>query len=125
MALSLREAAAQANTTKSTIWRAIKAGRLSAGRLDDGGYSIDPSEVARCFPPKRLPAQESGHSDTAAVTAAELSGARQLIALLEDRVRDLMTDRDQWRDQAGQATRLLTDQRDSGSRRTWWKRLAG
>ena len=50
---SLREAAEQAGTSKSTIWRAIRAGRLSATRTDDGGFAIDPAELFRAFPPPR------------------------------------------------------------------------
>ena len=42
--LSLREAAEQAGTSKSTIWRAVKSGRLSATRTDDSAFAIDPSE---------------------------------------------------------------------------------
>ena len=47
--LSLGQAARAANTSKTTIGRAIKSGRLSATRRDDGGYAIDPSELARVF----------------------------------------------------------------------------
>ena len=39
---SLREAAEQAGTSKSTIWQLIKSGRMSAARTDDGGFAIDP-----------------------------------------------------------------------------------
>jgi len=45
--LSLREAAQQTGSNKSTIWRAIKSGRLSATRLDGGGFAIDPAELFR------------------------------------------------------------------------------
>jgi excisionase family DNA binding protein len=63
--LSLREAAQQTGTSKSTILRAIQSGRLSAGRLDDGGYSIDPSELFRVYEPKpAAPVQEGGADDT-------------------------------------------------------------
>ena len=48
--LSLREAAEQAGTSKSTIWRAIKGGRLSADRTDGGGFAIDAAELFRAFP---------------------------------------------------------------------------
>ena len=50
--LSLREAAQQARTSKSTILRAIQSGRMSASRTDDGGYSIDPAELCRVYPPR-------------------------------------------------------------------------
>ena len=46
MALSLREAAAQANTTKSTIWRAIKAGRLSADFSEAAGIGFPAQFIA-------------------------------------------------------------------------------
>ena len=46
---SLREAAEQAGTSKSTIFRAIKGGRLSAARTDDGGFAIDPAELFRVY----------------------------------------------------------------------------
>src|SRR3954469_13089542 len=49
---SLRQAAQQARTSKSTILRAIQSGRLSAARTDDGGYAIDPAELFRVYPPK-------------------------------------------------------------------------
>jgi excisionase family DNA binding protein len=50
--LSLREAAEQAGVSKSTIFRAIKAGRMSAGRDDDGNFLIDPAELFRVYEPK-------------------------------------------------------------------------
>ena len=49
---SLRTAAQQAGTSKSTILRAIKGGRLSASRTADGGYEIDASELIRVYPPR-------------------------------------------------------------------------
>jgi excisionase family DNA binding protein len=50
--LSLREAAEQTGVSKSTIFRAIKAGRMSAPRNDDGEFQIDPAELFRVYPPK-------------------------------------------------------------------------
>src|SRR3954447_24895228 len=52
MKLSLRSAAVQAGVSKTTIVRAIRAGRLSAPRNDDGGYAIDPAELFRVYPPE-------------------------------------------------------------------------
>lgn len=37
-------------TTKSTIYRAVKAGRLPALRLTNGTYAIYPGELRRAFP---------------------------------------------------------------------------
>ena len=47
--LTLGQAARLAKTSKTSIGRAIKGGRLSATRREDGGYAIDPSELARVF----------------------------------------------------------------------------
>lgn len=47
--LSLREAAQLCGRGKSTIQAAIKAGKLSAGRNEQGGYEIDPAELHRVF----------------------------------------------------------------------------
>ena len=64
--LSLREAAEQAGTSKSTIWRAIRAGRLSATRTDDGGFAIDPAELFRVFEPQRPEERSVGQDATPA-----------------------------------------------------------
>jgi excisionase family DNA binding protein len=75
--LSLRDAAEQAGTSKSTIWRAIKSGRLSAARTDDGGFAIDPAELFRVFQPQRLEHRPAGHD---AAIEAEVKGLRDLLA---------------------------------------------
>jgi hypothetical protein len=46
----LAQAAKAAGKSKPIIARAIKAGRISALRSEDGRYSIDPLELARVFP---------------------------------------------------------------------------
>lgn len=50
MELSLVQASKEAGKSKSTIHRAIKTGRLSAQRHEDGSYSINPAELFRVFP---------------------------------------------------------------------------
>lgn len=50
MGLTLRQAAELSGTSRSTIHRALKNGKLSGGRLEDGVWDIDPSELARVFP---------------------------------------------------------------------------
>ena len=51
MKFSLSQAAKETGKGKSSIHRAIKSGRLSAQRHDDGTYSIDAAELFRAFPP--------------------------------------------------------------------------
>ena len=49
MELTLGAAARLAELNKTTLSRHIKAGRLSARRLDGGSYAIDASELARTY----------------------------------------------------------------------------
>lgn len=106
MSYSLAEAAKAVGVSKPTLFRAIKSGRLSATRRDDGAYIIDPAELHRAFPPisdERVTTQDVKHNETA-VLRAEIEGLRQQVALLTNERDDLREDRDRWRDHA---TRLL------------------
>jgi hypothetical protein len=131
VAYTLGTAARAAVVSKTTIRRAIEKGRLSATRRDDGSYEIDPAELHRAFP---------GHGDAAgtmarSVTANDTGELRVEVEMLRERleekdavISDLREDRDHWRAQAEQATRLLTDQRPTAQpaeSRGWWRRLRG
>ena len=117
--LSLSQAAKLTGKSKSTINRAIRSGKLSATRHEDGTYSIDPAELARAFDVEPL--------EGAKRRDAELDGPRLLerIAALEamlNREREISTDlkedRDRWRQQAAA---LLTYQHPSSpTRARWW-----
>jgi hypothetical protein len=139
---SLSQAAKHAGVSKATIHRAIKSGRLSAIRQDDGSYQIDPAELHRVYEVAVTSETAEGRSDettrnplgnpSAAILEAELVGARQLIRFLETQAEDLRRDRDGWRNQAEGAQRLLMDGRVTATRqsaatpaKSWWKRLVG
>lgn len=64
MGYSLGQAAKATGRSKTTIHRAITSGRLSASRDDRGGYSIDPSELARVFQVDRSGNGNLGRSAT-------------------------------------------------------------
>jgi hypothetical protein len=118
---SLRQAAQEAGTSKSTILRAIQSGRLSATRTDDGGYSIDPAELFRVYPPKSVAAdpeadRSAGHNAIAlapvnstemlvrhAQLEAAVSGLQAILEAERKRGEELRTERDRW---AAQAERL-------------------
>jgi hypothetical protein len=57
--VSLGQAAKLAGLGKTTLARAIKSGRLSATRRDDGGYQIDVAELERVYP-LRAPTDATG-----------------------------------------------------------------
>jgi hypothetical protein len=149
--LSMSQAAMWAGVSKATIHRAIKSGRISAEREDDGSYQIDPAELSRVFHMssggETHETDPSGNSETrrntpqrgpdtspAVIVAAELAAARQLTRSLQeqvaelrkslqDQVEDLRGDRDGWRQQAETALRLLNEARAAASPRPWWRRL--
>ena len=134
--LSLREAAKEVNVSKSTILRAVRNGRLSAARTDNGGYSIDPAELFRVYEPRTVastPERSEGHRAARAlleerievikVLADELriEGLKALTDELRDRVRDLTEQRDQAQARAAELDgRLLTYQ--APPRWFWWRR---
>jgi excisionase family DNA binding protein len=120
--LTLATAAEQAGTAKSTIFRWIKAGRLSATRADDGTFRIDPSElqrvlesIAKPVPEKHAVEQAATEStvasgsdvaklrETLARMEAELDGLKALIEAERRRAETAEKDRDRW---AAQAERL-------------------
>jgi len=84
---SLAQAAKAAGKSKPTIARAIKAGRISAIRSEDGSYSIDPAELARVFPlagdstgaMKQLVPRD-GAGTYPAISPGEVEGLRALLA---------------------------------------------
>lgn len=116
--LSLSQAAKETGKSKSTINRAIKTGKLSATRHQDGTYSISASELFRAFPTgtpesaKWVDTQPPSEPDRTATIRIEALEA----ALQREREvnADLMADRDHWRQQA---TALLSPPRQQ---RRWW-----
>jgi hypothetical protein len=135
MKLSLIKAAEASGKSKSTINRAIKSGKLSAHRNDDGSYSIDPSELLRAFPlmhqgtpiktsdePPPEPFQIRELEARLEATNERLQDARERLIEKDNMIADLRSDRDTWRQQA---SRLLEDHRPSSDRRpkTFWARI--
>jgi predicted DNA-binding protein (UPF0251 family) len=114
--LSLSEAAVAAGIAKSTIWRAVKAGRISATRTVTGKYEIDPAELFRAFPavPKNVemkqpaPAIEMG---LIPALEAQIGALKEVSGLLKEHLEDTRNDRDAWRTQAESSQRLLVDAR--------------
>lgn len=133
--LTLSQAAKALGKSKSTLNRAIKTGRLTATRNEDGTFSIDPSELYRAFPEPpqnahhtpplerpRTPVPEELHSRISLLEQL-LEKERDTVAREREIAADLKEDRDRWRQQA---TSLLADQRVESTprlpvrRRTWW-----
>ena len=140
--LTLGAAARLAGVSKSTLTRAIKAGRMSAAsRRENGSYELDPAEVTRCFPPRpptnggatASMTQYATPDATAALAEAQhraelaeqrLSDMKAMLADMTAQRDDVKADRDRWRTQAEATQRLLSDATASAAR-PWWRRLVG
>ncbi len=87
MELSLGAAARLVGTSKSTLTRAVRSGRLSATRDDAGSYRINVAELTRVYPvaQPREPVAVAHHATPTpdpqvAVLETELRGLRELLA---------------------------------------------
>lgn len=131
MAYTLGQAAKAAEVSKTTIQRAIKGGRLSASRQQDGSYVIDPAELHRVFPRDGNPNPEMKQSVTPSEPGelrVEIEMLRERISEKDETIDDLRQRLDQSEKERRQVqerlTALLTDQRPS-ERRGFWRRLTG
>jgi hypothetical protein len=139
MAFTLGTASQATGCAKSTILRAIKAGRISATRDDLGQWQIDPSELFRVFPALALPGATAQTSpiERDATTDVLVAELRQVITDLRRGQEDLRQERDKWqaaheREQAAHAAtqRLLlpppeTQRRQGRARRSTKRRATG
>jgi hypothetical protein len=135
---SLKQAADAVGRGKPAILKAIKSGRISAKKDDNGQWQIDPAELHRVYPVTAT----GNSSDTAqgerqetpkesSVVAPEIEMLRERLAEKDALIADLRTERDRLlsviETQAAQV-KLLTDQRPApqpAERRGWWRRVTG
>lgn len=137
--LTLGQAARATGLGKTTLTRAIKAGRLSATRNDTGGYSIDPAELSRVYSvrpetpdtaPQSVAAVHHATPESDPIVTARLAALEAQVDGLKALLDEVKTSRDQWQEQAarlalkGPEKSLVSDEGLSG-RRSWWRRLAG
>lgn len=135
--LSLSEAARRAGVDRSTIYRKLKQGALSATIGPDNARKIELAELLRLYPgadtettdrtPRGKPERTTGEK-AAEINSLqrELNAAREQVAdLRRDRdrqVEDLRGERDRLLSIVENQTRLLADQRDRGGLFSWWRR---
>ena len=114
MRYTLGTAAKATGKTKTTIQRAISKGKISAEKLNNGGYSIDPSELHRVFPPlsndmvscdskldtTRPQDETPGLRVKTATLEAENAALRAALDREREALDEVRTDRDAWKKQA-------------------------
>ena len=115
MSLTLAEAALATGLNRSTILRAIKAGKISGLRDVNGAWAVEPVELHRVFPPASATlkaAPQDAHTDA-------------MVADLRAQLADMRSQRDAWQ---GIAERLALSaptppEPKPEARRPWWHRL--
>jgi hypothetical protein len=121
---SLGEAARATGRNKSTILRAVRAGKISATREEArGGWMIEPAELHRVFAPVAAtpdePASAAIGNGNATAAAAEL---RARLADAHETIADLRAERDRLLSLHEQDQRLLADLRERPQpRHRWWR----
>jgi len=94
MPLSLSQAARRAGVSKSSIWRAVRAGKLKASKTPGGRFQINEQALDDAFPRK------PGLSATATVVRAgimeRLAAQEKQIADLQEQLADMKAQRDHW-----------------------------
>jgi hypothetical protein len=144
MAYTLTEAAKATGLNKSTIFRAIQKGTISAGRdATTGQWTVEPAELHRAYPPVDAavagndavepiapPRNDTGDAELREVRAKMVAAeqrcvdAQKTIASAEETIADLRRRLDaadaERRQTAERLTALLTDAR-APVRRTWWR----
>ena len=127
--VSASQAAKMVGKSVPTITRAIKKGKLSADPNPDGGWLIDPSELARVWkvtPLKGNATPSSLERDTPnemGVLQVKLDAKDERIADLEKQIEDLRGERDDWKDQA--KTLLIANQNAPQERKGFFARVFG
>lgn len=145
MPLTLGQAAKLAGVGKTTVTRAIRSGRLSAERRDDGSYRIDPAELSRVYDVRvETPATVEATGDVAhrataprdtdatdetparlAALGATVAGLQELVRRLDEQLAETRRERDAWREQTEVTQRLLADRSApaASTSSSWWRRM--
>jgi hypothetical protein len=132
MTYTLAQAAAAAGRNRSSVLRAIKAGKISAVRDEaTAEWRIEPAELHRIYPVANAQGDSQRNAQSRNGDAqGEIREMRALIAAHENTIDDLRRRLDIATGQLGEAlqqVRLLTDQRAPpaapmpAQRRRWWQ----
>ena len=119
MKVSAGEAAKMVGKSIPTITRAIKNGKLTANKLDGGGYQIEVSELTRVFDAVTPESNSETHTlgretgSETRVLEVKLEASEAMNQRLLDELADMKEQREKWEREAGhwhdQATRLLLE----------------
>lgn len=118
MPYSLAGAAQATGLNRSTILRAIKNGRISGVRDEQGAWSVEPVELHRIFPP--------ASAEPKAVPQDAQADA--LVAELRAQLAEMKSQRDAWQEQAQRLALVAPKPPEPDKPRPWswrWLRASG
>lgn len=130
MGLTLRQAADECSVSRSTIHRALKSGKMSGSKDDNGAWSIDPAELMRAFPrDKHEPAQgdSTGHTGGGADEGAAVLAVKvEMLTDQLERERETVEDLRRRLDKAEERVFALSGPLTAGKpEKGLWGRLRG
>jgi chromosome segregation ATPase len=124
MKYTLSKAAAATGKNKATIQRAIKNGKISAGKNSSGTYEIDPSELHRVYPatPQRV-AQHNTSNDAQHPDKHDKTMKVKLYLLEAERERErdqLQSTINDLRSRLDRSEERITALLPAPTKRSWW-----
>ena len=136
--LTLAQAAKETGLTRSGIFKAIKGGKLSATKDEQGHFQIDPAELFRVYKPVNKRPVTSGQQETTKEVQetaenrelrTRLDMTSQLLRQVEGERDDLRRRLDEEAAERRKLTALLTHQQQQPPAETarpgFWRRLFG
>src|SRR3546814_19034247 len=111
MGITLREASERVGVTRQTLMKAIKTGRVSAEKSDNGEWRIEPVELFRVWHPVNG-VQQPLQPD---ITGSDTPGLQAENRLLREQVADLREERNAWRAQAQRKSGRGSGGKEGGS----------
>lgn len=122
MGMSASQAATAVGMTRQGIIKAIRTGRISAEKDQNGAWTIEPVELFRVYAPVNQNTATSAQPVESGLQDSTQAVDRE-IAILRETVNDLRRRLDQSDDERRRLIMLLTDQRVQETRQSIWKRI--
>ena len=130
--LTLGQASKLTGKSKPTISKAVKDGRISGIKGDDGVFQIEKSELTRVYPAisdtdgdASTPSAPSNKTTASSVLAVEKKFLEEKVADLEARLEEMKGERNTAQEEAradrARLVAMIEDQRP----KTFWQRMTG
>jgi vacuolar-type H+-ATPase subunit I/STV1 len=108
--LTLGQAAIETGMAKSAISRAIKYGRLSARKKENGSFEIDPAELFRVYPPASSRNGSEQRQEERSATPNETNGLQREVVVLRELIEEIKGERDNLREERERLLKVIEEQ---------------